>query len=208
MIKSINTNQHIILRDILSLNGLDRFDADVTYGNGSFYSQIPQPKYKFDIDPQTQDTVQASSSNIPLADQSLASIVFDPPFLTYIKQGREHGSIMSKRFGGYWTYSELEKHYRETLAEAYRLLKPKGILVFKCQDIIHNHKMHCTHINIVNWANGLFRLKDTQILYKGSRMPMPEKVGEKPRKQQHARIHHCYFLTLERLTTNQKGEKL
>ena len=198
MIRSVSDNQAEILQGILTLSGIDRFDADITYGNGAFYKTIPEPIHKFDIDPQTDDTIQADSKHIPLPDESLRSIIYDPPFLTYIKQGRDHGSIMSKRFGGYWRYDELAADYQGTLFEAYKKLDRKGILVVKCQDIIHNHKLHPTHINIVEWGKECFRLKDLFILHKPHRMPLPEKAGEAKRVQQHARIHHSYFLVLEK----------
>jgi len=197
MIKSVYENQSDILKAILNLNGLEAFDADISYGNGKFYVDVPKPEYRFDVDPNLPEVTVASSTALPLPDNSVSSLVFDPPFLTYVKAARDHNSIMAKRFGGYWSYSELEDHYKTTLAEARRVLTKKGIMVFKCQDIIHNHKMHSTHINIVNWAEGLFRLKDMFVLPAKHRMPMPEKQGEAKRTQKHARIHHSYFLVLE-----------
>jgi tRNA G10 N-methylase Trm11 len=200
MIKSISTSQDEILANVLLLNGLERFEADITYGNGRFYKNILEPIFKTDLDPQTPDTRKFPSDSLPNGDGSLGSIVFDPPFLTYIKQGRKHGSIMSKTYGGYWTYAELTEHYTKTLTEARRVLRKGGILVFKCQDIIHNHKMHSTHINVVKWAEERgFRLKDLFILYKNNRLPMPDKPGQVKRQQQHARIHHSYFLVFEAL---------
>ena len=198
IIKSVSDDQEEIIKSILTLNNLDRFDADLTYGNGVFYKNIPQPMMKVDIDPQQPDVIEASSTCVPLPDGLLGSIMFDPPFLTYIKQGREHGSIMGKRFAGYWKYSELEDHYRGTLSEAARLLRKKGILVIKCQDIVHNHTLHPTHINITQWMLPLFRLKDLFILTAKHRLPMPEKEGEVKRVQRHSRIHHCYFMVLEK----------
>jgi len=198
MIKSCTNNQSEILQGILELNELHKFDADLTYGNGMFYKDIPEPDFKFDIDPQKDDVIEASSTNVPAVDGAFQSVVFDPPFLTYIKQAREHGSVMAKRFGGYWRYEELADHYQQTLIEAHRILTDKGILVFKCQDIVHNHKLHPTHINIVDWAAGLFRLKDLFVLSANHRMPMPEKQGEAKRKQKHSRIYHSYFMVLEK----------
>lgn len=199
MIRSVEYNQSDILKSILTLQKIDCFDADISYGNGSFYKEIPEPKYKFDIDPQKKGVVAACSKRLPIAANSLGSIVFDPPFLTYVKSARKHNSVMARRFGGYWSYLDLTEHYCATIEEAARALKKKGVLIFKCQDIIHNHKMHCTHLNVIKWAeiNG-FRLKDLFILPAKSRMPMPEKEGEKKRVQQHARIFHSYFLLLEK----------
>ena len=198
-IQSTSYDQTYIIKSIMELCGIDRFDADLTYANGGFWKNLPHPVLKFDIDPQTTDTVQANSLSIPLGQDSITSVIFDPPFLTYIKQGREHDSVMGKRFGGYWRYDELEAHYSGTITEAYRILKKKGIFVVKCQDIIHNHRMHCTHINIVKWAQEMFRLKDLFVLAAKNRMPIPPAEGYKKKVQKHARIHHSYFLVLEKI---------
>lgn len=197
-IKSVNTNQDEILLAIMRLNNLAVFEADITYGKGGFYKNLPKPTLKYDIDPQSKGVIKADSVNLPLEDGSLGSVIFDPPFLTYIRQQRSHNSIMAKSYGGYWRYEELATHYQSTIDEVARILKPKGIFVFKCQDIIHNHSMHPTHINVVNWAKNWFRLRDLFILYKNNRLPMPSKEGEARRVQQHARIHHSYFLVFEK----------
>lgn len=196
MIKSIYDNQTDILNSIISLYCPDGIDLDPTYGNGVFYKKIEQPRLKFDIDPQVEDVEIGDSTNLTLDDNSVNSSVFDPPFLTYIKNGRDHGkksAIMSSRFSGYWTYDELKDHYYNSLVEFRRVLNHKGILIFKCQDIIHNHKMYCTHKNVIDWAEEIgFRLKDLFILYANHRLPFPAKG-----KQKHARIYHSYFLIFE-----------
>ncbi|QDP52606.1 MAG: putative methyltransferase [Prokaryotic dsDNA virus sp.] len=199
MIKSVYENQIDILKSIMTLCNIERFDVDVTFGNGMFYKDIQKPVHCFDIDPALVDT-PASSDNLPLGDKSVSSLIFDPPFLTYVRAAREGNGdmVMAKRFGGYWRYDELETHYRETLTEAARVLKKKGVMVFKCQDIIHNHKMHCTHANVINWAAENFRLKDLFILPAKTRMAIPQQKGTKKKVQKHARIFHSYFLVLER----------
>tara|TARA_R100000541_G_C1865398_1_gene79934 strand:+ start:83 stop:715 length:633 start_codon:yes stop_codon:yes gene_type:complete len=204
LIKSCSYNQHEILKNILSLCNLDKFDADLTFGNGSFYKDIPEPDYKFDIDPnakQHNNVILADSANIPLETKSLKSLVFDPPFMTYVKSGRTGNGnmIMAKRFGGYWRYDELEEHYKNTIIEAHRLLIEKGVMVFKCQDIVHNHKLHPTHIFIHEWIENLFRLKDLFVLTAKNRMAIPQTKGTATKVQKHARVHHSYFLVLERL---------
>lgn len=197
LIKSVYDNQHDILKSIMDLNNIDRFDADCTYGNGVFYRNLPEPRLKFDIDESLADVTNACSCNLPLESESIESLVFDPPFLTYIRNGKSGNGnmILSKRFAGYWRYDELEEHYRKTLIEAHRVLKQKGILVFKCQDIIHNHRMHCTHGNILKWSENMFRLKDLFVLTARHRLPSPNRKGT----QKHARIYHSYFLVLEKV---------
>ena len=193
-VKSVYDNQDDILAAIMALNGIAAFDVDVTYGNGAFYKRIPQPIRRFDIDGSLLHVEQACSTSLPLADASVRSLVFDPPFLTYVRDGRNGNMVMAKRFSGYWRYEELRSHYMLSLIEAYRVLRHRGIMVFKCQDIIHNHKFHPTHINVMQWAAGMFRLKDMFILTASHRMPQPNRDA----MQQHARIYHSYFLVLER----------
>ncbi len=67
-------------------------------------------------------------------------------------------------------------------------------MVIKCQDIVHNHKLCCTHGNILDWSGKTFRLKDLFIQTAKHRMPAPNRKG----KQKHARVFHCYWLVLQR----------
>jgi len=199
MIRSVSHDQDEILQSIVGMHCPDGIDVDLTYGNGCFYEKIGEPKNKFDISPQVSGVIAACSTNVPLPSMSVVSVVFDPPFLTYIKAGREHGSIMAKRFSGYWRYDELVDHYTKTIAEANRVLRDGSIFVIKCQDIIHNHKMHATHVNVVRWCeeNGM-RLLDLYVLVAKHRMGMPEQDGAVKRKQKHARVFHSYFLVFKK----------
>lgn len=197
VIRSISNSQDEILNGIIALHCPDGFECDVTYGNGQFYKSIQKPALKFDIDPQSDDVIAASSNALPISDESVGSVVFDPPFLTYVRSGREGNGkmIMAKRFAGYWRYDELQNHYVSTLAECKRVMKKKGKLVFKCQDIIHNHRIHATHVNVINWAADIgLSLKDIFILCATHRLPSPNRAGS----QKHARIFHSYFLVFEK----------
>lgn len=198
VVKSIYFSQSEILDAIERLHVRDGWDADVTYGNGAFYKGRAEPRLKFDIQPLSDGVVQASSVTVPVESASLCSVMFDPPFLTYVRAGRDHkeGKVqMTARFGGYWTYQELTDHYGGTIKETARILAKSGVLVVKCQDIIHNHRMHCTHAMVIGMAQESgFRLKDLFILAAKHRMPGPQKG-----QQKHARIYHSYFLVFERL---------
>ena len=196
VLRSVYADQTDIIRAIIKLHCPSAIDCDVTYGNGKFYSEMPAPALKFDIDPQVDGVVAASSDALPLAESSINSLMFDPPFLTYVRAGRTGNGnmIMAGRFAGYWTYDELTQHYVATIGEASRVLRKGGVLIVKCQDIIHNHRMHCTHANVIGWAEMCgFRLKDLFVLPASHRLPSPNRAGT----QRHARIFHSYFLVLE-----------
>ena len=84
MIKSTNYNQFEIIQNILKLHVPQGFiDCDPTYSKGNFYKNtgIKEPKYKFDIDPQTPDIIQANAENLPFENNTLNCMIFDPPFL-------------------------------------------------------------------------------------------------------------------------------
>jgi len=199
VIRSLYSDQFKILDAIFKLHLEENtFDVDLTYGNGGFYKKgISQPTHRFDIDDTLTNITKACNSNdTGLNTASVNSIVFDPPFLTYIKKQRIGNSsmVMAKRFSGYWSSDELADHYKSSIKEAARILKHKGILVIKCQDIVHNHKLFCTHAHILNWSSEFFRLKDLFIQAATHRMPAPNRKGT----QKHARVFHSYWIVLQR----------
>lgn len=76
-IQSVSYDQQQIINDILHLhNGGEGIDVDVTYSKGVFYKDgvVKEPIHKFELTPQTDDTIQASSDNIPLEDSSVKCI--------------------------------------------------------------------------------------------------------------------------------------
>jgi len=65
---------------------------------------------------------------------------------------RLNRTIIKEGFGYYKNVPILWRFYRDSLDEFYRILKPEGILVFKCQDTIENGCQYLSHIEIVNYA--------------------------------------------------------
>ena len=190
IIKSISYDQDEIIQWIIELYCPDGFEVDPTYSKGNFYKRLPSPTYKYDIQPQTQDTIQADCRNLPLADASIKSIMFDPPFIASIPKSQPTG-IINQRFGYYRNIQhELWDMYHEALEEFYRILKTDGVLVFKCQDTIDSCKQYFSHVEIINYAVKLgFYPKDLFVLLARHRI-----IGKTHRNQQHARKFHSYFL--------------
>ena len=195
VVRSAHGNAELMLSDIVRLHCNGMIDADITYGKGGFYRSgvVPHPLFCYDIDPQTPGVIEADCEALPVADRCFCSVVYDPPFLTYVRRGRQgNGSmIMACQYSGFWTYNELLTHYRRAMTEIHRVLKSKGVAVVKCQDIVHNHRLQCTHAHVIDMAAALgLRLLDLFVLVADRRLPSPNRRGT----QKHARVFHCYFL--------------
>lgn len=193
-IATVSSNQHTILQAILDLYiASGRFDCDPTFSQGQFYrGEILLPHYRFDLQPITPGVEEADCRNLPLESASISSIVFDPPFIH--AHGKE--SEIGKRFSSYPTQHALRAMYLASLVEFYRVLKTKGVLVVKCQDIIESGKQVMNHCILWQMANGLgFVDLDLFILTADNRI-----VGHNHHAQQHARKHHAYFWVFEKGT--------
>ena len=115
IIKSISYNQDEIISNIMKLFSIEQFDIDCTYSKGAFYRNIPEPKFKFDLSPQTKDTIKADCKYLPLKNESINSIMFDPPFVIGVGPslyGNDNTQCkISKRFGAFKSNNELEIFY-------------------------------------------------------------------------------------------------
>tara|TARA_R100001244_G_scaffold785_1_gene1469 strand:+ start:246 stop:869 length:624 start_codon:yes stop_codon:yes gene_type:complete len=193
IIRSVSFNEQEIIRDILYLHcNNNPIECDPTYSIGNFYKKgLTKPKYKFDIEPQTKEVIKSCSTNLPLNDNSINVLMFDPPFM-FEKRNRENKNIMNKRFSMYNNgFEELKHHYKKSLLEFSRVLNTKGILIFKCQDYTDS-KITLTHTYVYKWAEEVgFSAKDLFILLsKGA-------IANKNLKQRHARKYHSYFYVFE-----------
>jgi len=195
MISTISYNQHEIIRDIISLHCKDGIEIDPTYSKGVFYknSGITKPKYKFDLYPQTPDTVKADACSLPLKDNSIESMMFDPPFLAGYTKEKPTG-IIGSRFHGFRYITDLWEWYDKCITEFSRVIKKKGVLIFKCQDTVSSGKQWFSHVKIINEAEKMgFYTKDLFILMAKSRM-----IGHNHGTQKHARKFHSYFMVFEK----------
>lgn len=201
LIKSISYDQSEIIKWILKLHTKSQIiDCDPTYSKGNFYKNtgIEPPKYKFDINPQTEDTVQADARNLPLDNESVDVLMFDPPFLATTGKSitaDEDNNYINKRFGVFPSEPELHKFYIDAMKEFYRVLKKDGILIFKCQDKISSSKQYLSHIFIVNEAIKLgYYPKDLFVLLAKNRIVADWQL----KNQKNARKFHSYFLVFQK----------
>lgn len=136
------------------------FDADITYSKGVFYQNIERPKQVSDLEP-LYDFVKLDDSTKleTYADNSLESVVFDPPFL-FRNRKSQNNDMISARFSYFKSYEDLIDMYNKSMLAINKKLVKGGILAFKCQDMTDG-KFYCTHNYIINFAtNNGFILKD------------------------------------------------
>ena len=191
-VKSVYKDQHDIIRVIMKLYCPNGIELDATYSIGQFYVGVPQPKFKYDIEPQTEKVIKADCQQLPNPNDSINSIMFDPPFVAGIGKDGKPG-IIRTRFGSYKTVEDLWQMYHGALKEFYRILKVEGVLVVKCQDTISSGKQYLSHVEIINYAINIgFYPIDMFILLADNRIL--DGHGE----QQHARKYHSYFLVFKK----------
>ena len=202
MIKSISFDEEEIINNILKLHCNGDIELDPTYSKGNFYKgNIKEPKYKFDISPQINGVIKANAENLPLDDDSLNTIMFDPPFLATtgksLQEDNDNNKI-NKRFGVYPNEKALHQFYTNALTEFHRILKKDGILIFKCQDKVSSGKQYLSHVFIINEASRIgYYPKDIFILLAKNRIVADWQL----KNQKNARKFHSYFLVLQKSNT-------
>lgn len=209
-IKSVSSNQHEIIRDIITLhNNGNPIDADITYSTGNFYGTfgdivVEQPKFKFDVAPMDESIVKIEPwGPIKLGDSSIHSCMFDPPFVISPRNApsayndSEDVSIIFKRFSGYYPVNELLDSYYHWLCEIYRVLEDDGIAIVKCQPTVTGGKELNSHhfIWFIGECLGFDMIDEFILTSKGGRL-----ISSKIKKQQHARKYHSYFYVLKKST--------
>lgn len=193
MIGSIYKNEQDLLKSIIEvhLKGVN-IHIDPMYFKGNFYKNgIAKPFHRFDINP-IGDCSKGDARDLPIDNEYANSIILDPPFMFGI-HGKSKKYYSSATHGIFKSFYELEELYRGILKEAYRILKNKGILIFKCQDYTDS-KTTMVHCFVYNWAlEQGFYAKDLAIL----NLPK-NKIYNSNLKQKHFRKVHSYFWIFEK----------
>lgn len=190
---SLSFDQDKILRDIMRLYmGGEPFDVDPTYSKGVFWKKLPQPRMKFDIDPQFPDVVKASADSLPLENESCKSVVFDPPFM-FSQSPRNPGKIKT-RFTAFNSVTEMWTLYRSAMVEFWRILQPGGIVVFKCQDAVSSGKNWFSHFQVEKYAREI-GFEEIDLFVLGSKRVL---ISSTWRTQQHSRKNMSFVLVFQK----------
>jgi SAM-dependent methyltransferase len=172
---------------------------DATVNGGRFWRGLPWKIVGMDIDPAHMPDVVGDNTNMPFDDASFDVVVYDPPHIP--NQGKDRSKDFNTRFG-LTLQSPKEQGYNFNFMyppfalEAFRVLRPEGILLAKIADYIHGHRYQWAHIEFTQAACKVgFCACDCII--KVRKGPI---VDPRWKNAHHARRQHCYWLIFRKST--------
>ncbi len=174
--------------------------ADVTYGRGVFWKNIPKDTYRL-VASDLKAGVDCRS--LPYQTASLDCVVFDPPYM-HTPGGTAH--VNHQNYENYYANNAVQngtgKKYHEAVLDLYfesaqearRVLKEEGIYIVKCGDEVCANQQRLTHVELINELthNG-FVVEDLFVLLRNNRPGVSRIL-----RQVHARKNHSYFLVFRK----------
>jgi len=180
---------------------------DATYGTGVFWRKVDETKYhltKNDLDPSRGDT-HDDFRHMPQKECTFDAVVLDPPYLYVggfktLKDSIDRGYQNAARaLGGIVGADAVNQMYADGMMEAWRILKPGGVLIVKCMDQVESSRLRSAIAILVPIAKlMLFELLDIFVLVQRGKPCMRHPY------QMHARRNHSYFLVLKKKTSGRK----
>ena len=181
--------------------------ADVTWGNGVFWQNVPANKYRL---LPTDIATGTDCRKLSYADNSIDCVVLDPPYMEGFyrkspdnKAGSGSHSAFAKNYsngdeinedsdneGTKKWHAAVTDMYFKAVKEALRVLRKNGVLIVKCQDEVSAGKQWLTHVEIINkYEEFGFYTKDLFVVVRNNRPSVSRLITQK-----HARKNHSYFL--------------
>ena len=172
---------------------------DATVNGGRFWRGSSRPVIGLDIDLSHEPAIVADNSKMPFRDNAFDVVVYDPPHIP--NQGKDKSKDFNTRFGlglrspkekGY-TFSHT---YPPFVEEAYRILRPEGVLLCKITDYIHHHRYQWAHVELIQASQGV-GFKACDCIVKVRKGPI---IDPKWKTAHHTRRQHCYWLVFRKST--------
>ena len=168
--------------------------ADVTYGKGVFWRNVPAGSYRL---LPTDLSTGTDCRELPYGDGSMDCVVFDPPYM-HTPGGTAH--VNHQNYEGYYqnNRSSSDKKYHEAVLdlyftaarEAWRVLRKGGIYIVKCQDEVCANIQRFTHVEVINELSACgFVAEDLFVVVRKGKPGVSRML-----RQAHARKNHSYFL--------------
>jgi SAM-dependent methyltransferase len=170
---------------------------DATVNGGRIWAGSERIVIGLDLDRKFRPDVVADNRRQPFEDCRFDVVVYDPPHVP--NQGSDKSKDFNTRFG-LVLKSSAKNGYNFThlyplfLREAFRVLKPEGVLFCKISDYIHNHRYQWAHIEVVRAAVAAgFCACDCIVKVRKGPILHP-----KWKTAHHARRQHCYWLVFRK----------
>jgi hypothetical protein len=181
--------------------------ADVTWGKGVFWQQVPKGLYEIFG---TDIANGVDCRRLPYGNGSIDCVVLDPPYMEgFYRENVEHKSGRGTHYSFRKSYSNgdevndcealkgtqkwhgaVTSMYFKAGLEAKRVLKKNGVFIVKCQDEVSAGKQWFTHVEIINeYQKYGYYAKDLFVVIRANRPSL-----SRLKKQMHARKNHSYFL--------------
>jgi SAM-dependent methyltransferase len=170
---------------------------DATVNRGRIWTGLAWKVVGLDIEADCRPTVIGDNCRMPFRDRAFDVVVYDPPHIP--NQGKDRQKDFNTRFGlvikspatnGY-NFTHL---YPPFVREAFRVLKPEGILFCKIADYVHGHRYQWAHAEFLKAATAAgFTACDCII--KVRKGPI---VDPRWKTAHHARRQHCYWLVFRK----------
>ncbi len=170
--------------------------ADVTYGEGVFWRNVPTDRYTvLDTDIKTGTDCR----ELPYGDGEIDCVVLDPPYM-HTPGGSAHTvhTAFERHYRNNGTGNKTTKKYHEAVLalyedagkEAWRVLRDRGVLIVKCQDEVCSNRQRFTHVEIMQaYEKFGFIAEDLFVVIRQNRPGVSRTV-----RQVHARKNHSYFI--------------
>lgn len=159
--------------------------ADVTYGKGVFWRNIDNNKYKI-TGSDLKNGIDFRC--LPYNNETFCHGVLDPP---YARTGLGD-MVKCYNTSKSSSHSEIMELYRAGIKELYRIVKPGGFILVKCQDEVYGCKQRWSHIEIKDMSEELGLYARDMFILVNTKTP---KVHY---KQKHARKNHSYLWIFEK----------
>ncbi len=170
--------------------------ADVTYGKGVFWRNVPEDLYKLKA---TDILTGTDCRKLPYTNNEIDCVVLDPPYM-HSPSGSAYGddSPFESHYRNNGTGNKTSSKYHEAVLELYvdagkeahRVLRDCGVLIVKCQDEVCSNRQRLTHVEIIQEFGELgFVCEDLFVAVRNNKPGVSRSV-----RQVHARKNHSYFL--------------